>query len=83
MLMISIPTKRLLTDLGESVGSNIPKPIIFVKSHQDLDKPVCNTMAEYNPDVLLPPPPHQKGERHRVISYNQVLKFPEKENQDN
>ena len=42
------PNKCLLTDLGESVGSNKPKPIAFVKSHQDLDKSVSKPMAEYN-----------------------------------
>ena len=34
------PNKYLLTDLGESVGSNKPNPITFVKSHQDHDKSV-------------------------------------------
>ena len=47
------PNKHLLTDLGESVGSNKPKPITFVKSHQDLDKSVSKPMAEYNPDDLI------------------------------
>ena len=31
------PNKHLLPDLGESEGSNKPKPITFVISHQDLD----------------------------------------------
>ena len=31
------PNKHLLMDLGESVGSNKPKPITFVKSCQNLD----------------------------------------------
>ena len=47
------PNKHLLTDLGESVGSNKPKPITFVKSHQDLDKSVSKPMAKYNPDDLI------------------------------
>ena len=47
------PNKCLLTDLGEPVGSNKPKPITFVKSHQDLDKSVSKPMAEYNPDDLI------------------------------
>ena len=64
------PNKHLHSDLGESVGSNKPKPIIFVKSHQDLDKSVSKLMAEYNPDdpirrtFLLPL--NQKDERHRA-----------------
>ena len=44
------PNKHLLTDLGEPVGSNKPKPITFVKSCQNLDKSVIQCMAEYNPD---------------------------------
>ena len=40
------PNKHLLPDLGESVGSNRPKPITFVKSHQDLDKSVSKPMAD-------------------------------------
>ena len=47
------PNKHFLTDLGESVGSNKPKPITFFKSHQDLDKSVSKPMAEYNPDDLM------------------------------
>ena len=116
--------KHLLTDLEEQVGSNKPKPITFVKSHQDLDKSVSKPMAEYNPDDLIGRTflftPNQKGEWHRasikqkvieisekldedqnamvdninflldvgqgrsqaIISYNQVLKYLEKENQD-
>ena len=119
------PNKHLLTDLGESVGSNKPKPITFVKSHQDLDKSVSKPMAEYNPDDLIGRtfllPPNQIGERHRasiqqkakeisekfdedhnavvdninflldvgqgrsqaIISYNQVLNYLEKDNQEN
>ena len=34
------PNKHLLTSLGEPVGSNKPRAITFVKSHQDLDKTV-------------------------------------------
>ena len=62
--------KHLLSDLGESVGSNKPKPITFVKSHQDLDKPVSKPMAEYNPDdligrtFLLPPTKRVKDIEH-------------------
>ena len=58
--------KCLLTDLGKSVGSNKPKPITFVKSHQDLDKYFSNPMAEYNPDDLIDRtfflPPNQRVE---------------------
>ena len=61
------PNKCLLSDLGESVGYNKPKPITFAKSHQDLDKSVSKPMAEYNPDDLIGRtfllPPNQKGER--------------------
>ena len=64
------PNKNLLSDSGESVGSNKPKPITLVKSHQDLDKSVSKPMAEYNPDDLIGRtfllPPNQKGERHRA-----------------
>ena len=64
------PNKHLLTDLGESVGSNKPKPITFVKSHQDLDKSVSKPMGEYNPDDLIGRifllPTNQQGERHRA-----------------
>ena len=55
------PNKHILTDIGEPVGSNKPKPITIVKSHQDLDKSVSKPMTEYNPDdliggtLLLPP----------------------------
>ena len=60
------PNKCLLTDLGEPVGSNKAKakPITFVKSNQDLDKPVNKPTAEYNPDDLIGStfllPPNQK-----------------------
>ena len=47
------PNKHLFPDLGESEGSNKPKPIAFVRSHQDLDKSVSKSMAEYNPDDLI------------------------------
>ena len=47
------PNKHLFTDLGEPVGSNKPKPITFVESHQDLDKSISKPMAEYNPDDLI------------------------------
>ena len=62
--------KCLLSDLGASEGSNEPRPITFVKSHQDLDKSVSKPMAEYNPDDLIGRTflltPNQKGERHRA-----------------
>ena len=106
------------------MGSNKPKPIISIKSCQDLDKSVSEPMAEYKPDNLIGRmfllPPNQKGERHRasnkqnvievsqkldadqettaeninflldvgqgrsqaIISYNQVLDYMEKDNQD-
>ena len=60
------PNKHLLTDIEKPVGSNKPKPITFVKSHQNLDKSVSKPMAEYNPDDLIDRafllPPNQKGE---------------------
>ena len=59
------PNKHLLTDLGEPVGSNKPKPITFVESHQDLDKSVSKPMAEDNPDEVIGRTfllcPNQKG----------------------
>ena len=52
------------------MGSNKPKPIAFVKSHQDIDKSVSKPMAEYNPDDLIGRTslltPNQKGERHSI-----------------
>ena len=45
--------KHLLTDLGEPMGSNKPKPITYVKSHQDLDISASKPMAEYIPDNLI------------------------------
>ena len=50
------PNKHILSDLGESEGSNKPKPITFVKSHQDLDKSVSKPMAEYYADDLIEEP---------------------------
>ena len=47
------PNKHLLSNLGESEGSNKPKPITFVKSHHNLDKSVSKPMAEHNPDDLI------------------------------
>ena len=106
------------------MGSNKPKPIVFVKLCQDLDKSVSKPMAEYIPDDIIGRtfllPPNQKSERHRAsikqkvieisenldedqnavvdnidfllamsqrrsqakISYNQVLNYLEKENQE-
>ena len=55
------PNTHLLTNLREPMRSNKPKPITFVKSHQDHDKSVSKPMTEYNPDdligrtLLLPP----------------------------
>ena len=76
------PNKYLLSDLGESVGSNKPKPITFVKSHQDLDKSVSKHMAEYNPDDLIGRTfllhPNQKGERLRASIKQKVIEISEK-----
>ena len=48
------------------MGSNKPKPITYVKSHQYLDKSVNKPMAKYNPDDLIGRtillPPNQKCE---------------------
>ena len=76
------PNKCLLVDLGESVGSNKPKPITFVKSCQDLDKSLSKPMAEYNPDDLIGRTfflrPYQKGERHRASIKQKVIEISEK-----
>ena len=68
------------------MGSNKPKPIAFVKSHQDLDKPVSKPMAEYNPDYLIGRtfllPPNQKGERHRASIKQKVIEISEKLDED-
>ena len=80
------PNKHLLPDLGESVGSNKPKPITFVKSCQDLDKSVSKPMAKYNPDDLIGTtfilPPSQKGERHRASIKQNVIEISEKLDED-
>ena len=80
------PNMHLLTDLGESVGSNRPKPITFVQSHQDLDESVSKTRAEYNPDDLIGrtflSPPNQKGERHRASIKQKVIEISEKLDED-
>ena len=80
------PNKHLLPDLGESVGSNKPKPITFVKSHQDLDKSVSKPMAEYNPDDLIGRtfllPPNQTGERHRASIKQNVIEISDKFDED-
>ena len=106
--------------MGTSGSNTPPKPITFVKSHQDLDKSASRPTAEYNADDLIDRTPNQKGERYRasikqkvieisqeldeahtamvdsinflldvgqgrsqaIISYNQVLNYHEKENQD-
>ena len=76
------PNKHLLTDLGESLASNKPKPITFVKSKQDLDKSVSKPMAEYNPDDIIGRtfllPPNQYGERHRASIKQKVMEISEK-----
>ena len=76
------PNKHLLSDIGESEGSNRPKQITFVKSHQDLEKSVSKPMAEYNPDDLIGRtfllPPNQKGERHRASNKQKVIQISEK-----
>ena len=73
------PNKHLLTDIGESEGSNKPPPITFVKSHQDLDKSVSKPMVEYNPEDLLGRtfllPPNQKGERHRASIKQKIIEI--------
>ena len=80
------PNKCLLTDLGEPVGSNKPKPITFVKSCQDLDKSASKPMAEYSPDDLIGRtfilPPNQKGERHRASIKQKVIEVSQKLNED-
>ena len=64
------PNKHLLSDLGESEGSNKPRPLTFVKSHQDLDNSISKQMADYNPDdligrtFLLPPIKSLKDTEH-------------------
>ena len=68
------------------MGSNKPKPITFVKSHQDLDKSVSKPMAEYNPDDLIGRtfllPPNQKGERHRASIKQKVIEISQKLDED-
>ena len=63
------------------MGSNRPKPITPVKSHQDLDKSVSKPMAKYNPDDLIGTtfllPPNQKGERHRASIKQEVIEISE------
>ena len=80
------PNKCLLTDIGELVGSNKPKPITFLKPHHNLDKSVSRPMAEYNPDDLIGRtfllPPIQKGERHRESIKQKVIGISEKLDED-
>ena len=80
------PNKHLPTDSGESVGSNKPNPITFVRSRHDLDKSVSKPMAEYNPDDLIGRtfllPPNQKGERHRASIKQKVIEISEKIDED-
>ena len=80
------PNKHLLTDLGESEGSNKPNLLTFVKSHQDLDKSVSKPMAEYNPDDLIGKSflllPNQKGERHRASIKQKVIEISDKFDED-
>ena len=81
-----LPNKCLLPDLGESVGSNKPKPITLVKFHQDLDKSVSKPMAEYNPDVLIGRTfllsPYQKGEKQRALIKQKVIEISDKLDED-
>ena len=76
------PNKHLLSDLGESEGSNKPNPITVVKSCQDLDKSVSKPMVEYNPDDLIGRtfllPPNQKSERYRASIKQKVIEISEK-----
>ena len=64
------------------MGSNKPKPIISIKSCQDLDKSVSEPMAEYKPDDLIGRmillPPKQKCERHRASNKQNVIKVSQK-----
>ena len=80
------PNKHLITDLGESVGSNKPKPITFVKYHQELDKCVSKPMAEYNPDDVIGRtfllPSNHKGERHRASIKQEVIEVSDKLDED-
>ena len=68
------------------MGSNKPKPITFVKSHQDLDKSISKPMAEYNPEDLIGRtfllPPNQKGERHRASIKEKVIEISQKLDED-
>ena len=80
------PNKHLLTGLGDPAGSNKPKPITFVKSHQDLHKSVSKPMAQCNPDDLIGRtfllPPNQKGERHRGSIKQKVIVISQKLDED-
>ena len=80
------PNKHLLTHLGESMGSNKPKPITFVQSCCDLDKSVSKPMAESNPDDLIGRtlllPPNQKGEQHRASIKQKVIEVSQKLDED-
>ena len=80
------PNKHLLLDLGESVGSNKPKPITFVKSFQDLDKSVSKPTAEKSPDDLIGRtfllPPNEKGERYRASIKQKVIEISEMVDED-
>ena len=62
------PNKHLVSDGGES--SQIPKPIVFVRSRQDDSQSATNPMAEYNPDDLIGRtfllPKNEQGERLRA-----------------
>ena len=64
------------------MGPNKPKPMTFVKSHQDLDKSVSKPITEYNPDDLIGRtfllPLNQKGERHRASIKQKVIETSEK-----
>ena len=68
------------------MGFNKPRPVTFVKSHQDLDKSVSKPMAEYNSDDLIGRifllPPNQKGERHRASIKQKVIEVSQKLDED-
>ena len=68
------------------MGSNKPKPITFVKSHQDLNKSVSKPITECNPDDVIGRafllPPNQKGKRHRASIKQKVIEISEKLDED-
>ena len=68
------------------MGSNKPKPIKFVKSHQDLDISVSKPMVDYNPDDLIGRTfllaPNQKGKIHRTSIKQKVIQVSQKLDED-